>query len=504
MVMIVLLENHIAMSNGVRSCERSSAQASMIASVVETSGGDRGRSSPARRRGGGSASGDVGAARRSRPLHPASTFAASSSSSAAAAASANRSAGDIESASLLVDGDARSRIGRFPGCGRCHVVLVAVPRADDVHLGFVEGVAGLSCAVVEALRARLGRSALAHRTAQVRAACSRRRRGGRRRGRSPTVTVGRPVIVDDEAAPLGHVLARADVDALRRGCGGGHNDQSPRRGRVCKFHDATVLREFFELYPPAGLLPGRRRRARDARRGRGDAARVAVGDLGRARRARPGARRPAHPAPARARGPAHPGGAGGRDPRTTPAARRRGAGDERGRDVRGGGRGGVGRLLPHARARGARAVDRRPASAPPAGPRGVRRGRPGPAAAPPARRRARPRRALRPRPLPRLDTERVAANVPYLLVGKDHPQAGATAADLRVLADEPMVLLDLPAVVGPRARSLPGARRDPAHRAPHPVDGDGAGPRRAGARLVGARPGGARPQRDGGPRPARP
>ncbi|MDL5157283.1 LysR substrate-binding domain-containing protein [Actinomycetospora termitidis] len=38
-----------------------------------------------------------------------------------------------------------------------------------------------------------------------------------------------------------------------------------------------------------------------------------------------------------------------------------------------------------------------------------------------------------------LETERVAANVPYLLVARDHP-----ATDLHAVADEPMVLLDLP------------------------------------------------------------
>ena len=43
-----------------------------------------------------------------------------------------------------------------------------------------------------------------------------------------------------------------------------------------------------------------------------------------------------------------------------------------------------------------------------------------------------------------LDTERIAANVPYLLVARDHPHAGAGPVDLRVVADEPMVLLDLP------------------------------------------------------------
>lgn len=45
---------------------------------------------------------------------------------------------------------------------------------------------------------------------------------------------------------------------------------------------------------------------------------------------------------------------------------------------------------------------------------------------------------------PGLEHEPVAANVPHLLLAHDHPRAGDDAVDLRTLADEPMVLLDLP------------------------------------------------------------
>lgn len=45
---------------------------------------------------------------------------------------------------------------------------------------------------------------------------------------------------------------------------------------------------------------------------------------------------------------------------------------------------------------------------------------------------------------PGLEHTPVAANVPHLLVARDHPQAGDDPVDLRSVADEPMVLLDLP------------------------------------------------------------
>jgi len=74
---------------------------------------------------------------------------------------------------------------------------------------------------------------------------------------------------------------------------------------------------------------------------------------------------------------------------------------------------------------------------------------------------------------------------PYVLLARDHPLA-ATALDLTALEPEPMVLLDGPAQLVPRAADLRGRRDQAGDPVPHGElrDGKGAGRARFGWTLL--------------------